>query len=130
LTAGPLSATVGSVIARVGDRAIRLTPPRSIVRSTTDGQRWEARGRGHGYRFHIVGDAVDLPHPLPIPAHRRNVATDDEHLAGRLTLEITGHLSFRGISDWAALEIGRRPTDADLDATEPAQTSASTSQAG
>ena len=120
LTAGPLSATVGGVIARVGADVIRLAPPLSIVRSTTDGHRWEVHGRGHGYRINIVGEAVDQPHPLPvpIPAQRRNVATDDEHLAARLTLEITGRLNFHGTSHWAALEIGHRPTQADLNAPE------------
>ena len=59
LTAGPLSATVGGLVARV-----------------------------------------------------RNVDTDFEHLAAHLTLEISGRLSYRGESNLAGLEVGRRPPDA------------------
>ena len=111
LTAGPVAATVGGVVARIGSHLIRLTPPFSRVRSESDGQRWEVRARGHGYRVHIVGTASGPPHvlPVPLPAQRRNVPTDFEHLAGHLTLEISGRLDYRGTSELAGLEIGHRP---------------------
>jgi hypothetical protein len=59
---------------------------------------------------HIVGDAVYAPHvlPVPLPAERRNIDTDFEHLAGHLTLEVTGRLNYRGETDLAGLEIGTR----------------------
>jgi tocopherol cyclase len=112
LTAGPLSATVGGVVVRVGDRVVRLTPPLARVRSQADGERWEVRARGLGYRVHIVGTGTGPPHvlPVPLPAERRNVDTDFEHLAGHLSLEITGRLTYRGESHLAGLEIGHRPT--------------------
>jgi len=115
LTAGPLSATVGGVVVRVGARVIRLTPPLSIVHSETDGERWEVRAKGHGSRVHIIGRAEGDPHvlPVPLPAERRNVGTDFEHLAGHLSLEVSGRLNYRGETDLAALEIGTRPTERD-----------------
>jgi tocopherol cyclase len=62
-------------------------------------QRWEVRARGLGYRVHIVGSARGPAHvlPVPLPAERRNVDTDFEHLAGHLTLEVdrTAHLPRR-----------------------------------
>jgi tocopherol cyclase len=111
LTAGPLSATVGGVVVRVGDQVVRLTPPLARVRSRTDGRRWEVRARGLGHRVHIVGTGTGPPHvlPVPLPAERRNVDTDFEHLAGHLSLEITGRLTYRGESHLAGLEIGHRP---------------------
>jgi hypothetical protein len=115
LTAGRLSATVGGVIIRLGDQLIRLTPPLSIVRSHTDGQLWEVRARGNGHRVHIIGQATGTPHvlPVPLPAERRNIGTDLEYLAGHLSLEISGHVQYRGETDLAGLEIGHRPTNLD-----------------
>lgn len=111
LTAGPLSATVGGLVARVGAHVIRLTPPMSRVRSETDGRRWEVRAQGHGYQVHIVGTASGQPHvlPVPLPAERRNVDTDFEYLTAHLDLEISGRLSYRGETNLAGLEIGHRP---------------------
>ena len=108
LTAGPLSATVGGVVVRVGAEVLRLTPPFSRVRSQCDGQRWEVRARGHGYAVHIVGEAVGSAHvlPVPVPAERRNIDTDFEHLAGHLTVEVTGRMNYQGESELAGLEIG------------------------
>lgn len=115
LTAGRLSATVGGVVVRIGAHLIRLTPPLSVVHSETDGQRWEVRAHGHGYRVRIVGEAVTEPHvlPVPLPAERRNVGTDFEHLAAHLSLEISGRVNYQGETELAALEIGHRPTATD-----------------
>ena len=126
LTAGRLSATVGSVIVRVGDQVIRLTPPFSVVRSHTDGKRWEVRARGLGHRVHIVGEAAGSPHvlPVPLPAERRNVDTDFEHLAGHMTLEVSGRVDYRGETELAGLEIGHRPSklEAAAEATDRSST--------
>ena len=124
LTAGPLSATVGGVVVRVGAQVVRLTPPFSRVHSETDGQRWEVRARGHGYRVHILGEARGAPHvlPVPLPAARRNANTDFEHLDGHLTVEVSGRLRYRGETDLAGLEIGTRPASAlDVPSTDELQ---------
>jgi hypothetical protein len=111
LTAGPLAITVGGAVVRVGDAVIRFAPPLSTVRSETDGNRWEVRARGQGCRLHVVGNGVGQPHvlPVPLPAQRRNVDTDLEFLAGHLTVELTGAVSFSGETNLAALETGYRP---------------------
>jgi tocopherol cyclase len=111
LTAGPASITVGGVVVRVGAHLVRLTPPLSSVRSRAGEWEWEVHGRGHGYRVHILGEGVGEPHvlPVPIPAERRNVDTDFEFLAGRLSVEVSGRLAYRGETSLAALELGSRP---------------------
>lgn len=116
LTAGPLAANVGGVVVRVGAHVVRLAPPFSRVHTEVDGRRWEVRARGHGYRVHIVGTGVGEPHvlPVPLPAQRRNIDTDFEYLAGHLALHVSGRLDYRGESNLAALEIGHRPTRAEL----------------
>jgi len=115
LTAGPLSATVGGVIVRVGAHLIRLTPPLSRVHSETDGRHWEVRAHGHGYRVHIIGTAENEPHALPVPllTERRNIHTDFEHLAGQLSLDVSGRLNYQGDTALAGLEIGHRPSSGD-----------------
>lgn len=129
LTAGPLSATVGGVVARIGDQVIRLTPPLSVVRSETDGERWEVRAHGHGYRVHILGNASHPPHvlPVPLPAERRNLPTDFEHLAGHLTMEVSGRLNYQGSTNLAGLEIGHRPTRDELAGTRTSMADVTTS---
>ncbi len=111
LTAGPLSATVGGVVVRIGAHVIRLAMPLSIVRSTADGTDWEVRARSLGHRVHIVGHASHAPHvlPVPVPAERRNADTDFEHLAGHLRLDVSGRVQYSGETELAGLEIGHRP---------------------
>lgn len=111
LTAGPLSVTVGGVVVRVGADVVRLTPPLSRVRSSADGRRWEVAARGFGHRVRVVATGTGEPHvlPVPLPAERRNVDTDFEFLAGKLSLEVSGRVVYRGTSDLAGLEIGHRP---------------------
>ena len=62
----------------------------------------------------IEGDGRHLPPhvlPVPLPAERRNIDTDFEHLGGRLRLTVRerGRLLFDGTSELAALEVGTRP---------------------
>ena len=111
LTAGPVSATVGGVVVRIGAHVIRLAMPLSLVRSTADGTHWEVRARNLGHRVHIIGHASHAPHvlPVPLPAERRNADTDFEHLAGHLTLDVSGRVSYQGETELAGLEIGHRP---------------------
>jgi tocopherol cyclase len=111
LTAGRVAVTVGGVVVRIGAHVIRLTPPTARVRSRADVRRWEVDARGAGFRVRIVGSASGEPHvlPVPLPAERRNIDTDLEHLAAHLSLEVSGRISYRGSSDLAGLEIGDRP---------------------
>ncbi len=111
LTAGPVSRSVSGVVVRIGDEVIRLTPPFARVHCETDGHTWEVDAKGHGYRVTIRGADQRAPHalPVPLPAQRRNVETDFQHLAGTMTLTVSGRTKFHGTSHLAGLEIGSRP---------------------
>ena len=111
LTAGPLAITVGGAVIRVGDTVIRFAPPFARVRSSTDGTRWEVHARSRRSRLHLVGVGHGAPHvlPVPLPAERRNVDTDFEFLAGHMTVELTGAVTYSGETNLAALETGYRP---------------------
>lgn len=114
LELGPLAKTVGGVVVRIGSRVLRWTPPFSVVRSSVDDGLWRVRAAGLPGRVFIDGDGAGRePHvlPVPLPAERRNVDTDFEHLAGRLTLRVEsrGRVLFRGTSELAGLEVGSRP---------------------
>jgi hypothetical protein len=114
LQLGPIAVVVGGIVVRLGQRVIRLTPPRARLSTSVGGGRWSARGRGHGVEVDIAGsgrfeDAHVLP--VPVPAERRNIDSDFEHLAAHLELVVRerGVVLFDGSSDLAALEIGFRP---------------------
>jgi tocopherol cyclase len=113
LELGPLRQEVTGVVVRLGQRVIRMTPP-ALVRSQLSDGRWTVRARTPRYQIDLDGDGTDLePHvlPVPLPAERRNVDTDFEHLAGRLhcTVRKFGRVLFDGTSELAALEVGSRP---------------------
>lgn len=113
LELGPLHGHVGGVVVRLGQKVIRVTPP-AVVRSHADGAHWAVRARSIRYSIDLDGDGTALdPHvlPVPLPAERRNVDTDFEHLAGRLRCQVRefGRLLFDGTSEIAGLEIGHRP---------------------
>lgn len=110
LSLGPISRLVSGVVVRVGDRVIRITPP-TPVRSELASSRWSIRARSLRYQIDIEGDGTGLaPHvlPVPLPAERRNIDTDFEHLAGRLHLVIRERrrVLFEGSSELAGLEVG------------------------
>ncbi|HVM09667.1 MAG TPA: tocopherol cyclase family protein [Acidimicrobiales bacterium] len=111
LSLGPLRATVGGAIARVEDTVLRLTPPLAIVRSSSEGGEWRVRATGHAGSIEIAGDGRrGVPHtlPVPLPAERRNIDTDFEHLAGHVWCSIRPRRgpSFEGESELAGLEVG------------------------
>ena len=60
-------------------------------------------GDGFGIEPHVL--------PVPLPAERRNVDTDFEHLAGRLRCVVRerGRVVFEGTSELAGLEVGSLP---------------------
>jgi hypothetical protein len=104
---------VSGVVVRLGDRVIRITPP-SPVRSEVTPGRWSLRARSLRWQVDLDGDGTALePHvlPVPLPAERRNVDTDFEHLAGRLHCVVRerGKVVFDGTSELAGLEIGSLP---------------------
>lgn len=113
LALGPISRDVSGVVVRLGDRVIRITPPYP-VRSELAPDRWSIHGRSLRYRIDLEGDgAGQAPHvlPVPLPAERRNIDTDFEHLAGRLHCVVRerGRVIFDETSELAALEVGSRP---------------------
>jgi tocopherol cyclase len=108
-----LNREVTGVVVRLGRKVIRLTPPMP-VRSVIGENYWSIRGRSPRYQIELEGDGAGLaPHvlPVPLPAERRNVDTDFEHLGGRLRLTVkeSGRVIFSGTSELAGLEIGSRP---------------------
>lgn len=122
---GPVSSVVGGIVVRLGDRVLRLTPPVGRMAATVGAGSWTARGRGHGVEVEIVGRGdPDRAHvlPVPVPAERRNVDSDFEHLAGRLDVDVRerGRTLFTGASDLAGLEIGFRPGHPMLERHGPA----------
>ena len=113
LSLGPVARLVSGIVVRIDDRVIRLTPP-TPVRSEVSPGRWSLHGRSLRYRIDLEADGTHLePHvlPVPLPAERRNVDTDFEHLAGRLHCVVRerGRVLFEGTSQLAGLEIGSLP---------------------
>jgi tocopherol cyclase len=113
LELGSIRRDVTGVVVRLGNRVIRATPP-AVVRSHVSDGRWTVVARTPRYRIELDGDGNGAdPHalPVPLPAQRRNIDTDFEHLAGRLhcTVSTFGRVVFDGASELAGLEIGSRP---------------------
>lgn len=113
LSLGPIARDVNGVVVRVGNKVIRMTPP-VLVRSQVGENQWRLRGRSARYEIELHGDGRHLPPhvlPVPLPAERRNIDTDFEHLGGRLHLTVRqfGRVLFAGTSELAALEVGTRP---------------------
>jgi tocopherol cyclase len=114
LELGPIRRDVTGVVVRLGDQVIRVAPP-ALVRSQVSEGRWTIRARTPRYQIELNGDGVGLnPHvlPVPLPAERRNVYTDYEHLAGRLDCVVRkfNRVVFEGSCELAGLEVGSRPS--------------------
>jgi tocopherol cyclase len=126
LSAGPLGAAVTGAIVRIGDAVVRFAPPVALVRASFDEGSWAVTARRPGWRMRITADgdgAKPAVLPVPLPAERRNVQRDFEHLAGRLHLEVW-HRGRRVVDDTsplAALEVG---------STDPARAAALASEVG
>jgi tocopherol cyclase len=113
LSLGPIARPVCGVVVRLGERVIRITPPAPVHSEVTPG-RWTVRARSWRYQVDLDGDGAGVePHvlPVPLPAERRNVDTDFEHLAGRLRCVVRerGQVVFEGTSELAGLEVGSLP---------------------
>ncbi len=113
LSLGPIARDVNGIVVRIGPKVIRMTPP-VLVRSQVGENHWLLRGRSARYEIEIEGDGRHLPPhvlPVPMPAERRNIDTDFEHLGARMrcTVREWGRLLFDGTSELAGLEVGTRP---------------------
>ncbi len=113
LRLGPIRRDVAGVVVRLGDRVIRVTPPAPVRSRVGEGQ-WTVRAKSPRYQIELDGDDAGLkPHilPVPLPAERRNVDTDFEHLAGRLHCVVRefGRVVFDGRSELTGLEVGSLP---------------------
>jgi tocopherol cyclase len=111
LAAGPVTASVTGAVLRLGDRILRFSPPGALVgaRATLDGWMLDARTPTRRLRIRGWGTTTP-PHvlPVPLPAERRDIDADLEHLAGHLELELVerGRAPLRLRSELAGLEVG------------------------
>jgi hypothetical protein len=110
-------ADIGGVVVRRADAVLRLTPPTALVRTGVSGGRWWVSATSARWSVEVEGrpeaDAAAVL-PVPVPAERRNVLADHEHLAGRLVVTVRRRRRpgaswqpwFAGTSPLAALEVG------------------------
>jgi len=111
LPVGPVGVDVTGVVLRVGDDVVRFVPPVALIRTDIGAGEWRLDARRLGWRLRIEGDAAGgapTVLPVPVPAERRNVDRDLEHLAGRMRLRVWRgrRLVVDDRSDLAALEVG------------------------
>ena len=115
LALGRLAVDITGVVVRVGDEVVQLTPPLASVSGSAEGGRWRVHGRDLVHEVRIEGDGNGTQPavlPVPLPAERRNIPTDFEHLAGRMHVVVRrrGRTLFEGESRLAGLEIGSSPS--------------------
>ena len=111
LRAGPVGLDVTGCVVRTGDRVLRFAPPLARVRSQVGKGRWHVAARRGSWHLDIEGDGggrVPAVLPVPLPAERRNVQRDLEHLAGHLRVRLShgSRLHLEDESELAALEVG------------------------
>jgi hypothetical protein len=109
LSGGPLATDVTGIVCAVDDRIVRMAPPFARVSCEVGDGTWDVRGRWRGTEVVIHGEAAGSEPavlPVPLPAERRNVDTDFEHLAATMhvTIRDRGRLVAEGTSRLA----GRR----------------------
>ncbi|MDP1819524.1 MAG: tocopherol cyclase family protein [Acidimicrobiales bacterium] len=116
LAAGPFGASVTGCVLRLGSEVVRFAPPAAIVRAGVDEGRWTLRARRRGWRLEAEGHGdwtAPALLPVPLPAERRNIDRDLEHLAARLRLRAwkDGTLVLDDHTRLAALEVGSTDDD-------------------
>lgn len=109
---GPLRVPAGSLVVRLGDRALRVVRPLQRVHVGFPDGRWHLRGRTRGHTIEAEGGAEGAPHLLPVPLPGTDGdyldARAPQHLAGRVHLRVTRGSAtvFAGESPLAGLEHG------------------------
>lgn len=111
LRAGPFATDVTGVVVRTPTGVVRFTPPVARVHAVVRDNEWHVDARKRGWRVLLAGDgAGQIPAvlPVPVPAERRNVARDVQHLGGRLRVRLyhRGTVVLDDASRLAALEVG------------------------
>jgi hypothetical protein len=109
LAGAPVSPT--TVLARVGDEVVRITPPAGRSRVAVRDGAWRLRARGAGVAIDLEGDADGTaPHALlvPVPGPARTELRSRQHLAGRMRVTVRRgrRTLFAGESPLAGLELG------------------------
>lgn len=118
IASGPARFAATAVVVRLGERVLRLTPPRALVRAEVAPGTWRVRARSAHHTVEIEGDApAAAAHALPVPDVRARTVRmrSRQHLAGRLALRVRRGrtLAFAGESRLAGLEVGMPPDLAD-----------------
>ena len=116
LRAGPVAGSVTGCVLRTGDTVVRFAPPFALVRTSVQEGTWHVEAVRRGWRAVLDGTSAGTAPavlPVPLPAERRNVDRDFEHLAGRLRLRVWkgGALVIDDESTLAALEVGATDID-------------------
>lgn len=111
LRAGPFRTEVTGCVLRIGRQVVRFAPPLAIVRTDIARGSWRVTARRRGWSLTIEADGNDTAPavlPVPVPAERRNVDQDFEHLAGRMRLQVrrAGSILVDDETRLAALEVG------------------------
>lgn len=111
LSAGPLAADITGCVLRLGSRVLRFAPPTARVGVDVRDGHWHVDARRRHWRMVLDGESRETPPavlPVPLPAERRNVNRDFEHLAGALRVRVwhRGSLIVDDESRLAALEVG------------------------
>jgi len=105
---GPLGGAPTSVVLRIEDRLLRLTPPLARMTAAVGEAGWRIRARSARYALEVEGAAAGAPAVLPVPVPGARAVEDrsHHHLAGRMrvTLRRGRRVVFAGESGLAGLE--------------------------
>jgi Tocopherol cyclase len=97
-----------SVVVRVEDRVLRLSPPFAGVVTAVGEAGWRVRARSPRWTVELEGAAVGAPAvlPVPVPDERRVVDRSQQYLAGTLSVRVWRgrRLWWSGFSGVAGLE--------------------------
>jgi tocopherol cyclase len=99
-----------SVVVRVEDRVLRLSPPFAGVVTAVGEAGWRVRARSPRWTVELEGAAVGAPAvlPVPVPGERRVVDRSQQYLAGTLSVRVwrgrrlwwSGESALAGLERW------------------------------